>query len=221
MHHLARDVRVNDLERAVSLVLRRYMSEISAHSVRQRAQRSIGVAEGRLDAEALPQLRSALQTGIRLFVDSALQARALADLENIAADDGTSLPDEEEVLEVAVEGDVSRARLRAREIALTLGASPLGAQRAATAVSELCRNLVAYAGGGRLELRPVNGPPRELAIRAVDQGPGIPDLDAILAGNYRSRTGLGKGLLGVKRLASHFDVRTGSRGTRVDCRIAL
>jgi len=210
---------VNDLERAVGLVLRKYMSEISAHSVRQRAQRSIGIAEGSLDHTSLPKLRAALGTGIRLFVDSALQAQAFADLEALDSEAAT-LPGDD-TLKITTEGDVSRARLRAREIALALGASALAAQRAATVVSELCRNIVAYAGSGQLELIPVDGSPRELGIRAIDEGPGIAQLDAILAGQYRSRTGLGKGLLGVKRLTSRFDVTTGPRGTRVECWIAL
>ena len=210
---------MNDLERSVSLVLRKYMSEISAQSVRQRAQRAIGVTEGRLDVQALPRLRAALATGIRLFVDSALQAQAIAELEGL--EEHLAVRPTDEVVHVASEGDVSRARLRAREIALALGASALAAQRVATAVSELSRNIVAYAGTGRLELVPLEGPPREIGIRAIDEGRGIEKLDAIMAGQYRSRTGLGKGLLGVKRLASRFEIATGPRGTRVDCTIAL
>lgn len=210
---------MNELERAVGLVLRKYMSEISAQSVRQRAQRAIGVPEGRLDMHGLPRLRAALETGIHLFVDSALQAQVRADLE--AVEQQPALRPTDETVQVTNEADVSRARLRAREVALALGASALGAQRAATVVSELCRNIVAYAGAGRLELTPVEGPPRELGIRAIDEGPGIEALDAILAGRYRSRTGLGKGLRGVQRLASRFDVSTGPRGTRVECWIAL
>jgi serine/threonine-protein kinase RsbT len=209
---------VNDLERAVGLVLRKYMSEISAHSVRQRAQRTIGVAEGGLEPDGLPRLRGALEAGIRLFVDSALQAQAIRELEGIEAE--ITRPTDE-TLQIVSESDVSRARLRAREVALALGASALAAQRAATVTSELCRNIVAYAGAGRLELLPDDGPPRELGIRAIDKGPGITGLDAILAGTYRSRTGLGKGLLGVKRIATRFDVSTGPRGTRVECSIAI
>ncbi len=210
---------MNDLERAVSLVLRKYMSEISAQSVRQRAQRAIGVGEGRLDVNALPRLRAALATGIRLFVDAALQAQAVAELEGL--EENLAVRPTDEVVHVASESAVSRARLRAREVALALGASALGAQRVATVVSELSRNIVAYAGAGRLELVPLEGPPREIGIRAIDEGRGIEKLDAILAGQYRSRTGLGKGLLGVKRLASRFDIATGPRGTRVECTIAL
>ena len=49
----------------------------------------------------------------------------------------------------------------------------------------------------------------------------IEGLDRILAGQYRSKTGLGKGLSGVKKLASRFDVATGHQGTRVEAVITL
>ena len=36
-----------------------------------------------------------------------------------------------------------------------------------------------------------------------------------MAGKYKSRTGLGAGILGVKRLGSHFEIQTGPTGTRI------
>jgi anti-sigma regulatory factor (Ser/Thr protein kinase) len=43
---------------------------------------------------------------------------------------------------------------------------------------------------------------------ARDQGPGIPDVESILSGGYRSRTGLGLGIKGSERLMDRFVVRT-------------
>ena len=60
-----------------------------------------------------------------------------------------------------------------------------------------------------------------ITIRASDRGPGIPDVELVLSGRYRSRTGLGKGLLGVKRLANKFEIDSGPTGTRVEAEIAL
>ena len=40
-----------------------------------------------------------------------------------------------------------------------------------------------------------------MAVEAIDQGPGIRNLEEILAGRYKSRSGLGLGILGTKRLA--------------------
>jgi serine/threonine-protein kinase RsbT len=102
-----------------------------------------------------------------------------------------------------------------------LGARSLVIQKVATIVSELSRNIVSYTPGGSIELTIVDATPRRIRIRAIDAGKGILDLDAILAGRYRSKTGLGKGILGVKRLADTFEIQTGAAGTHVEVELAL
>ena len=114
------------------------------------------------------------------------------------------------------EQDVVLARQRARHAALLVGFDAQGATRIATAVSEIVRNAQAYAGGGTVEIgvreeRDV----RSLAIRVADRGPGIPHLDEVLAGRYRSRTGMGVGLTGTRRLMDAFAVETTGTGTVV------
>jgi serine/threonine-protein kinase RsbT len=188
--------------------------------VRRRAQLAIGVADGRLEAAHLPALRERIEGGVRLFVDPALQTALLGELAKLGAVDREAKAEMERI-GVTSEADISRARLRARELAMTHGATAYLAQRAATAASELARNVVSYAGSGVLELEPIAGTPSRLVLRAIDKGPGIRDVEAILAGTYKSRTGLGKGLLGVKRLATRFDLQTGPTGTRVEAEIAL
>jgi serine/threonine-protein kinase RsbT len=42
-----------------------------------------------------------------------------------------------------------------------------------------------------------------------------------MGGQYQSRTGLGKGLLGTKRLADRFQITTGAQGTQVTAEVAL
>jgi serine/threonine-protein kinase RsbT len=207
------------LEQRVTLVLRRYMSEILAQSLRRKAQAAIQVPEGKLTQANLPALREKIEGGIRLFVDPALQTAALAELATLSRTEATTV--ELERIGVSSEADISRARLRAREIAMTLGGASYIAQRVATVASELSRNIVAYAGSGVIELKPMAGPPPALAIVAVDRGPGIADVDAILSGTYKSRTGLGKGIAGVKRLATRFDLQTGANGTRIEAELSL
>ena len=81
--------------------------------------------------------------------------------------------------------------------------------RLATAVSEIARNAFHYASGGRIEFgENLHGPQPAFQIVVRDQGPGIPDLPAILDGRYRSQTGLGVGLSGARRLMDVFDVQT-------------
>jgi serine/threonine-protein kinase RsbT len=78
---------------------------------------------------------------------------------------------------------------------------------------------VLYAQRGTLEIIPQGK--TKIVIRAVDQGPGIRNLDHILSGKYQSKTGLGKGLMGTKQLASRFDISTGNAGTQIIVEVAL
>jgi serine/threonine-protein kinase RsbT len=94
-------------------------------------------------------------------------------------------------------------------------------QKVATIVSELARNMVLYAGGGIVEIASTNGQPKRVVVTGTDQGPGIPNLSEVLSGRYKSRTGLGRGLLGTKRLSDRFDVSTGNDGTRVIAEVAV
>ena len=112
-----------------------------------------------------------------------------------------------ETIEIHQEEDVVRARGRARWFAQTVGFGPTEQTKVATAVSEVSRNIFVYAQDGTVSLIPLASG-RGLRIEAHDRGPGIAELDRILAGEYRSRTGMGLGLLGCKRLMDRFQVET-------------
>ena len=113
------------------------------------------------------------------------------------------------LLRVAIryERDVVLARQRARQIAALVGFDIQDQTRIATAVSEIARNAFEYARGGHVEFR-LEGLtlPQVLAVEITDRGPGIADLAAVLEGRYRSRTGMGVGIVGARRLMDRFDV---------------
>ncbi|MFL6290215.1 MAG: ATP-binding protein [Thermoanaerobaculia bacterium] len=125
------------------------------------------------------------------------------------------------VFAVDQEKDIATARLEAWSEAVRIGLSKFTAVKVATAVSELARNIVFYAGKGTVELRATEderGP--SLQIVATDQGPGIEPrrLEEIWAGTYKSQRGMGKGLLAVKKLVTDFHLDTGpGKGTTVTC----
>jgi signal transduction histidine kinase/CheY-like chemotaxis protein len=115
------------------------------------------------------------------------------------------------------EPDVVLARQRARQIAGLLGFEVQDQTRIATAVSEIARNAFVYAGGGTVEFQ-LEGQtaPQVFIIRVTDQGPGIAALSAILDGAYKSKTGMGLGLIGARRLMDQFAVETrANQGTTV------
>ena len=124
-------------------------------------------------------------------------------------------------LDVLSEKDVARARVSVRELCQKLGARPLSLQKIATIVSELARNMVLYAGGGKLLVGSVGADRKCVFIRSVDEGSGIPDLEAILAGRRVSRNGRGLGLIGTKRLADGFRIHTGPTGTWIEAEVNL
>ncbi len=111
-------------------------------------------------------------------------------------------------MEVRLEHDVVLARQRARTVAAFLKFDTQDQTRIATAVSEIVRNCFEYAGGGSVDFEFDNGSPRRFLISIRDRGRGIPNIDEILGGKYVSKTGMGLGMIGAKRLMDHFQVRT-------------
>jgi serine/threonine-protein kinase RsbT len=117
---------------------------------------------------------------------------------------------------IKIEGDIVRARGAGREMCRELGFTEINQVKVATAISELARNIFHYAQTGQIALKKLGAPRPGIEIIATDKGPGIPDLKLVLSGSYQSRTGMGKGLLGARRLVDFFEVETGpDKGTRV------
>lgn len=109
---------------------------------------------------------------------------------------------------IEAEHDLVLVRQRTRQLAEQLGVGATEQTRLATAVSEISRNAYQYAQGGRVEFLIEKTPKPRFLIRISDAGPGIAQLDNILEGRYRSETGLGKGLMGARRLVDYFEINT-------------
>jgi serine/threonine-protein kinase RsbT len=203
------------VEQRLIEVLAGHVSRINARVIVERARRVLSDPD-HVAPEERERYLGAIRFSARLFTNAQqLEAicRALVDLD-------AELPPPLAVA-VRVEQDLRAARLAARDLCQQLGAPSFMVHRVATAVSELARNIVSYTPGGQITLSPRAGPPPTLQILAEDRGPGIPHLDAVLGGRYRSRTGLGLGLRGVRQLMERFDVHTGPAGTRISMEARL
>jgi len=121
------------------------------------------------------------------------------------------------------EYDLVAARRRARQIAALLGFDEQEQTRIATVASEIARNALRYAGGGRVEFAvDTRGGAQALVLTVSDRGPGIGNLDDILNGRYRSQTGMGLGLIGAQRLMDDMQIHTApGKGTTVVMRKRL
>jgi len=207
---------MEDASEELLRVLQRYLSNVNARSILSRAMRTAGVRGRTVPRESVPDVATRAQRAAGLFVSRDDLRKMDAELRAIWQTEEV----QSETIDIFAEYHIVDARTRARELCAMMGARRLVSQKVATVVSELARNIALYTPGGTIELIPRQGPTRML-IRASDQGPGIKNLDEVLSGNYRSSTGLGRGLLGTKGVCDRFEVDTGGWGTTIEAEIRI
>lgn len=193
-----------------------HLSSTHAQSILDRALRKSAMADRPLLERDMPELIPHILRAASLFVRPEERRRLEDTLTALTSADSVS----PETVAIGREPDIVVARGRARQMCIDLGATAMSSQKVATVVSELARNIVLYTPGGQIELIP-RPSTRTIVIRAVDRGTGIEDLEHIMSGNYKSKSGLGLGLLGSKRVSRRFDVETGQTGTRIEAELAL
>ena len=110
-------------------------------------------------------------------------------------------------VDIRLEHDVVVVRQRARQLAALLDFDGQEQTRIATAASEIARNAFGYGGGGRAEFG-VDVEAHAFLIRVSDRGPGIRELERILAGRYESPSGMGLGIIGARRLTDRFEIES-------------
>jgi serine/threonine-protein kinase RsbT len=123
---------------------------------------------------------------------------------------------------IATDLDVVTARQKGREMAAAGGFSSTDQTLIATAISEVARNIVNYAGTGEISLSAIvdaDRGRRGLLVIASDAGPGIADTTLAMRDGYSTANSLGLGLPGAKRLMDEFELtsRLGA-GTTVTMR---
>jgi serine/threonine-protein kinase RsbT len=166
-------------------------------------------------------LVQALQESVPSYiVDAARQAACIASLQAIVGTLGrSSAPEIPRVVAVRTDPDVRVVTDSVKSHARQLGLPLLDQTKLMTAAAELARNILQYAGKGEVRFRPVDPPRKGLVIEAEDRGPGIPDVNRVLSPDYVSKTGMGIGLQGTKRLVDEFEIRSGpGLGTTVTLR---
>jgi serine/threonine-protein kinase RsbT len=122
-----------------------------------------------------------------------------------------------ETLLIKSSPDVVAVRQLVRSWATTMKFSLVDQTKLVTAASELGRNTLEHGGGGQLEIIEVtNGLRKGIRLVFSDKGPGIPDVAQALTDGYTSKSGMGLGLGGSKRLMNDFELKTApGEGTTV------
>jgi serine/threonine-protein kinase RsbT len=117
-------------------------------------------------------------------------------------------PSTERLLPIRTLVDVMTVRRQGLNMATALGFPLPEATKVAVVISELARNIINYAGGGSISLTAYTEGEKGIKILAQDRGPGIENLEAVLAGGYTTSKGMGVGLSGSRRMMDEFDVQT-------------
>lgn len=199
-------------------VLLGYLSAMNAEGVLVRAMREAEIPPEKFSLDDLPEIIPSIERRARLYVDPARLGRLKAEMSAIGGDKPSRRA---KVMAIQIEADISGARMSAKTLCDAAGAKSFTAHKVATIVSELARNIVHYTPGGSIEIGVLRENPVRFVILAIDGGAGIPNLTEIFAGRYKSKTGMGRGLIGVKRLADRFHIDSGPKGTRIEIEVNL
>ncbi len=205
-------------------VLRSYMGEIAARSLLdmsfQRAHVNIDRPRRGDGLRLIRELERGLHTYVR---ETRAENACLRSLSEALEQNELWVPETTRKVDVPIreEVDIVVARRAGRMLCQDLGFSDAMQIRIATAISELARNIVHYAGTGEIEIVDLETVPPGVQIIAQDQGPGITpeQLELILSGKYKSKRGFGMGIVGTRNIMDDFEIQTGpGRGTRVTVR---
>jgi serine/threonine-protein kinase RsbT len=169
---------------------------------------------GQLDLVSSRELLMRIEAGARLF-GAKDPAGALRDTQ-AAINGGRPASMSVERVHVRSDGDVLTVQRQCQRMLKNFFGGT-DCIRLTTAASELARNIYMYAREGDIQLS-VGEEDGQVVFRivATDKGPGIRNLPTVLSGGYTSKTGLGKGLMGVHTLLEDVTIETGEgKGTTV------
>ena len=122
-----------------------------------------------------------------------------------------------DVMAIAKEQDVVPFRNRVKEVAVKIKMGLVNQTKLITAASELVRNMLRYANGGKILIEVVSkGRSNGIRLTFMDNGPGIADINLAMKDGYSTGKSLGLGLPGAKRLADEFTLQSEvGKGTSV------
>jgi serine/threonine-protein kinase RsbT len=120
-------------------------------------------------------------------------------------------------MEIVREQDVVPFRNRVREYAVRIKMGLVNQTKLITAASELVRNMLNYAKGGRIRIEIVSkGRDNGIRLTFVDSGPGIDNIELAMKDGWSTAKSLGLGLPGARRLVNEFTIQSQTgKGTTI------
>jgi serine/threonine-protein kinase RsbT len=118
---------------------------------------------------------------------------------------------------VSREQDVVPFRNRVREYAVRIKMGLVNQTKLITAASELVRNMLNYANGGKVRIEIVSkGRDSGIRLTFLDSGPGISNIELAMKDGWSTAKSLGLGLPGARRLVNEFNIQSeAGKGTTV------
>jgi serine/threonine-protein kinase RsbT len=213
--------------------LKQYFSAPIARALLTSTLRRAKIDVGALHRRTIPDVITALERALPMYIaDGGRRGECLSRLRRLAHQPADGSPPSpplpparpaqsngnsaaSTIIQVMTADDVTNACEVGRDLARHVGFPNVQQTKIATAIAELARNILLYAISGEMRIVAIDAPRRGVEIAACDEGPGIKDLPLVMEGNYRSRTGMGLGLRGSKRLMDTFEIETSPKGTNV------
>jgi len=128
---------------------------------------------------------------------------------------------QQQIIHISNSSEIVSAKRIVKTMALSLGFGEKASEEIVLAVSELGANLVKHAYKGTLTVSPLCTDGQVgIKIESHDTGPGIPDIDQVVADGYSTTGSLGCGLGTVNRLMDEFDITSNvgkNSGTYIVC----
>jgi serine/threonine-protein kinase RsbT len=112
-------------------------------------------------------------------------------------------------IDVLRDQDVVYVKNRVKETSVKIKMGLVNQTRIITAASEILRNMIRYANGGKCIIEVVSsGRNNGVRLTFADKGPGIPDIAQAMKDGFSTGKSLGLGLPGTKRLVNEFDIKS-------------
>jgi serine/threonine-protein kinase RsbT len=213
---------MTEIEKKIFETLRPFLGDILSKSMIK-----LSVVKAHIDVEQYaPEDREPLLTSLKVGLETFIKSDSRREqcsrkLEKLLAAYEAPSTKTDDTIEMGVkeESDIVRIRIAGRTLSADIGFSLTDQTKITTVISELARNIVLYAGTGTITISRLTGNPVGVEIIACDQGPGIAEVERIMNGKYKSRSGMGMGLIGSKNLMDDFDLESEvGKGTTVKVR---
>ena len=123
-----------------------------------------------------------------------------------------------EIIQLQKEHDTVFVRNRISQYADKIQMGLVNKTKLLTAASELARNILSYAGAGKVICEVITLSALQTGIRLtfIDKGPGIKDIGLAMKDGYTTGKTLGLGLPGARRLVNIFEIKSElGKGTTV------